>query len=337
MKSKARIVAIGAYVPERKLTNDDLEQMVDTSNEWIVRRTGIRERRILPEDQFTSDLAFGAVQNLTDRYPISLDDVDLIIVSTSTPDFAFPSVAAQVQAKFHISGAGAFDLNATCAGFEYILHVANGLVTSGLNKKVLVVAAESMSKATDYTDRSTCVLLGDGAGAAIVEYSEGSSDFLGSFMGSDGSMGKMLYRTGLSKVMNGAKLIDTGKMVQNGRELYKWVVKNVTRSVIQLVENSGFDFTDIDWFIPHSANLRMVESICERLDFPMEKVLYSLEYYGNTSSATIPLALSEAIKAGTIKKNDCLLLYGFGGGLVHCGQIIRCRLNEQDNSNIMKQ
>lgn len=327
MKSKAKITAIGAYVPERRLTNHDLEQLVDTSDEWIVRRTGIKERRILPENQFSSDLAFGAVQNLIDRYQASLDDVDLIIVSTSTPDFAFPSVAAQVQANFHISNAGAFDLNATCAGFEYCLHLANGLVTSGLNKKVLIVAAESMSKVTDYTDRSTCVLLGDGAGAAIVEYSEGGPDFLGSIMGADGSMGKLLYRTGLSKVMNGKKLIDTGKVVQNGPELYKWVVKNVTKSITQLVENSALDFSDIDWFVPHSANLRMIESISERLDFPMEKVLYSLEYYGNTSSATIPLAISDAIKAGKIKENDRLLLYGFGGGVVHCGQIIKCRLN----------
>lgn len=324
MKSKAKITAIGAYVPDKRLTNKDMEKLVDTSNEWIVRRTGIKERRILPEDQFTSDLAFGAVRNLLDRYETALDDIDLVIVSTSTPDYGFPSVAAQVQAKFLTEKAGAFDLNATCSGFEYALHVANGLVTSGLNQRILVVAADAMSKVTDYTDRTTCILLGDGAGAAVVEYDEENPGFFGSFMGAEGGMGKALYRTGLSSVMNGEKLSGAGKMVQNGREVYKWAVQTVTDGVLQLAEKSGYTLQKINWFVPHSANLRMIESISERLNFPMEKVLYSLEYYGNTSSASIPLALSDALKEGKIKKGDRILLYGFGGGLVHCGQVISC-------------
>lgn len=296
--------------------------MVDTSDDWIVRRTGIRERRIVAENQFASDLAIRAVKDLYARYAVSLDDVDLVIVSTSTPDYGFPSVAARVQAQFNMKMAGAFDLNATCAGFEYILHVANGLITSGLNRKVLVIAAETMSRVTDYSDRSTCVLLGDGAGAALLEWEE-SGNFFGSIMGSDGSRGKLLYRTGLSQMMDGEKLVGAGKMVQNGPELYKWVVKNVTRSIKQLLTQSGCAAANIDWFVPHSANLRMIEAISERLDFPIEKVLVSLEFYGNTSSATVPLALSDALKHGKIKSGDTLLLYGFGGGVVHCGQLIR--------------
>ncbi|MCO7176550.1 ketoacyl-ACP synthase III [Sporolactobacillus kofuensis] len=305
------------------MTNQDLEKRVDTSDEWIVRRTGMRERRIAGPNEFASDLACGAVQDLVKRYPVDISDVDLVIVSTTTPDYGFPSVSARVQANFHLEHAGIFDLSAACSGFEYALHVANGLVSSGLNKKVLVIAAETMSKVTDYTDRTTCVLLGDGAGAALVECDDTQGCFIGSYMGADGSLGKALYRTGLSNQMDGEKLVDTGKMVQNGREVYKWAVKTVTSGIQKLLEESRLDFTDIDWFIPHSANLRLIEAIFERLNVPMDHVLYSLEYYGNTSSASIALALSDAVKAGKIKKNDRLLLYGFGGGLCHCGQVIR--------------
>lgn len=322
LESKATVTAIGAYVPERRMTNHDLEQLVDTSNEWIVRRTGMKERRIAGPEEFASDLACGAVRNLIDRYANDLTDVDLVIVSTNTPDYGFPNVSSRVQAAFQLKHAGVIDLSSACSGFEYALHVANGLVTSGLNKKVLVIAAETMSKVTDYTDRTTCILLGDGAGAALVEHTDGKGDFLGSYMGADGTLGKALYRTGLSTVMDGEKLIDTGKMIQNGREVFKWAVKTVTAGIPALLENSGLQISDIDWFIPHSANLRLIEAIFERLAIPMDKVLYSLEYYGNTSSASIALAISEAVKTGKIKKNDRLLLYGFGGGLCHCGQII---------------
>ncbi|RYM05121.1 ketoacyl-ACP synthase III [Sporolactobacillus sp. THM7-7] len=323
MISKAKITAVGGYVPDRRLTNSDLEKLVETSDEWIVRRTGIKERRILPDDQFTSDLAFGAVRHMLNQYNVSLEDVDLVIVATTTPDYGFPSVAALLQARFHMERAGAFDLNAACAGFEYALHVANALVTSGWHRKILVVAADAMSKVTDYTDRTTCILFGDGAGAALVEYSE-EPGFIGAFMGADGNMGKALYRTGISTVMNREALIASGKVVQNGREVFKWAVKNVVGGVSDLLDQNGLDLSDIDWFVPHSANLRMIESICERIHFPMNKVLYSMVYYGNTSSASIPLAIHDGLKEGKLKKGDLLLLYGFGGGLVHCGQLIKC-------------
>ncbi|WP_028983850.1 ketoacyl-ACP synthase III [Sporolactobacillus terrae] len=322
MKSTAKLSAIGAYVPEQRLTNQDLEKLVDTSDEWIVRRTGMKERRIAGPEQFSSDLACAAVKDLVARYQSDLHDTDLVIVSTTTPDYGFPSVSARVQAACQLKQTGAIDLSAACSGFEYALHVANGLVTSGLHKKILVIAAETMSKVTDYSDRTTCVLLGDGASAALVERSEENGAFLGAYMGADGSLGKALYRTGLSTVMDGAKLVDTGKMIQNGREVYKWAVKTVTTGIPELLKNSGLSIEDIDWFIPHSANLRLIEAVFDRLNVPMDKVLYSLEYYGNTSSASIGLALSDAVKEGKIKKNDRLLLYGFGGGLCHCGQVI---------------
>jgi 3-oxoacyl-[acyl-carrier-protein] synthase-3 len=322
MNSYAQITAMGSYVPEQILTNLDLEKMVDTNDEWIIKMTGIRERRLTNANEFTSDLCIAAAQDLMLRSGKSLADVELVIVCTHTPDFPFPSVSSLIQAKLSIPQAGAIDLNATCAGFAYGLHVANGLISAGLHRKILVVGADTMSKITDYTDRSTCILFGDGAGAALVEQSE-ISGFLGYHLMSEGEGGQHLYRTGLSKEMNGEALIDTQKVVQNGREVYKWAVSTVPVGMKALLQNAGMTLADIDWFIPHSANLRIIESICERIDFPMEKTLQSLEYYGNTSAATIPLALDMGLREGKIKPGDTVLIYGFGGGLVQAGLLLR--------------
>jgi 3-oxoacyl-[acyl-carrier-protein] synthase-3 len=322
MNYYAQITAMGSYIPERILTNLDLEQMVDTNDEWIVQRTGIRERRITRVDEFTSDLCIGAAQDLILRSGKSLADVELVIVCTHTPDFPFPSVSSLIQAKLRIPQAGAIDLNATCAGFAYGLHVANGLISAGLHRKILVVGADTMSKITDYTDRSTCILFGDGAGAALVEQSD-SSGFLGYHLISEGEGGLHLYRTGLSKEMNGEALIDTQKVIQNGREVYKWAVSTVPIGMNALLQNAGMTLADVDWFIPHSANLRIIESICERSGFPMEKTLHSMEYYGNTSAATIPLALDMGIREGKVKSGDTVLIYGFGGGLVQAGLLLK--------------
>ncbi|MNI10124.1 3-oxoacyl-[acyl-carrier-protein] synthase 3 protein 2 [compost metagenome] len=320
--SKARITALGSYVPERRLTNFDLEKMVDTNDEWIVKRTGIKERRIAHEREFTSDLAYKAVLNLIERSGKSVDDVDLIIVCTLTPDYKTPSVASTLQAKLGIKDTGAFDLNAACAGFTYGLHVANGLITSGLNKKVLVIGAETLSKVTDYTDRSTCILFGDGAGAVLVEYDEELPGFIASHLGSEGEQGHHLYSTNLSNAMNDADLLNHGYIVQNGREVYKWAVTSVPVGMRSVMKNSPFELADIDWFVPHSANLRMIESICDKSQFPLERALYSLVDYGNTSSATIPLALDLGLREGKIKNGDKILLYGFGGGLAYAGLLI---------------
>jgi 3-oxoacyl-[acyl-carrier-protein] synthase III len=319
----ARITAIGSYVPNQILTNSELEAIVDTNDEWIVQRTGIRERRIAASDEYTSHLCIRAVEDMNLRYPTALDDVELIIVATHTPDLPFPSVACLIQAHFGIPATGAYDLNATCAGFTYALHTASGLITAGVHRKVLVVGGDTLSKITDYTDRSTCILFGDGAGAVMVEREDEQPAFLAHHLGSDGSGGKHVYRTGLASQLNGAPLAGEGKLVQNGREVYKFAVTTVPQGIEKLLAKSGMQLTDIDWFIPHSANLRIIESICEKSTLPFEKALYSLVYYGNTSAASIPLALDLGIKQGKVQAGDILLLYGFGGGLTHAGLIVR--------------
>ncbi|MFM1651299.1 ketoacyl-ACP synthase III [Brevibacillus sp. B_LB10_24] len=321
--AKARITAIGTYVPERRLTNFELEQMVDTSDEWIVQRTGIRERRIAGPDEYTSDLCVAAVKDLTERYGKSVADVDFIIAATTTPDYPFPSVSSQVQARCGIEQAGAIDISAACAGFTYGLHLASGLIASGLHKKILVIGGETLSKVTDYHDRTTCILFGDGAGAVLVERDEEVSGFLAAHVGSKGEGGVHLYRSGLSKQMGEKELAGNGCIVQNGREVYRWATTTVPVGMRQVMEKSSLQLSDVDWFIPHSANLRMVESICEKSGFPMEQALYSMELYGNTSSASIPLALDKGLKDGKVKTGDVLLLYGFGGGLVHAGLLLR--------------
>lgn len=321
--SKARITALGSYVPQRILTNADLEQLVETNDEWITSRTGMKERRIADQHEFTSDLSVKAVQNLIERSDKSIEDVDLIIVCTLTPDYKTPSVASYVQDKLGLKHTGAFDLNSACAGFTYGLHVANGLITAGLNRKVLVIGAETLSKITDYTDRTTCILFGDGAGAALVEYDEAQPSFIASYLGSEGEGGKHLYCTNLSSQMDEIKLVDHGKLVQNGREVYKWALTTVPQGMQELVNRAGMTLDEVDWFVPHSANLRMIESICERSGFPIEQTLYSLVNYGNTSSATIPLALDMGIKEGKLKRGDHVLLYGFGGGLSYAGLLVK--------------
>ncbi|KZZ84120.1 ketoacyl-ACP synthase III [Bacillus sp. SJS] len=314
MTSKSLITAIGTYVPAKRLTNDDLEKMVDTRDEWIVQRTGMRERRISGEAEFTSDLCIKAVENLMKTYDKKVDDVDMIIVATSTADYSFPSTACKVQEAFQIKSTGAFDLSAACSGFVYALTMANGLISSGLNKKILVIGAETMSRVIDYTDRTTCILFGDGAGAVLVEYSKETPGFNASIMGTDGSGGQYLYLPGLT---GGNRFL-----VQNGREVYKWATRTVSEGIERLLAQAGMGTDDIDWFVPHSANLRIIESICARSGVSMEKTLYSVEYMGNTSSASIPLALHIGIKEKKVKQGDTVLLYGFGGGLTHAGVIV---------------
>ncbi|MEC2308791.1 beta-ketoacyl-ACP synthase III FabHB [Bacillus atrophaeus] len=321
--SKAKISAIGTYVPSKRLTNKDLEKIVDTSDEWIVQRTGMKERRIAGDHEFTSDLCIEAVKDLQRRYEGTLEDVDMILVATTTSDYAFPSTACRVQEYFGWEQTGALDINATCAGLTYGLHMANGLVTSGLHKKVIVIAGETLSKVTDYTDRTTCVLFGDAAGALLVEYDEQSPGFLASVQGTNGNGADVLYRTGLRMDLNGQKLEETGKMVQNGREVYKWAARTVPAEFHQLIHKADLRPEDLDWFVPHSANMRMIESICEKALFPTEKTLTSVEYFGNTSSVSIILALDLAVKAGKLKKDHTLVLFGFGGGLTYTGLLIR--------------
>lgn len=325
----ARVTAIGTYVPEKKLTNFDLEEMVETTNEWIIQRTGIHERRIARSDEYTSDLCVSAVKDLMYRYNKTVEDVDMIIVATSTPDFPFPSVASIIQNRLKIAQAGAIDLSAACAGFVYGLHTAHSFIRSGLHKKILVIGADAISKITDYTDRSTCILFGDAAGAVLVEKDEESDDFIGFHLGSDGSGAQHVYRTSLAAKVNDVELVDTQCLVQNGREVFKWVVRNVPSSISQLLEKTETGLDEVDWFIPHSANLRLIEPICEKIGHPIEKTLYSLVKFGNTSAATIPLALDLGIREGKVRNGDRALMYGFGSGLVHAGQLLTFHFDEQ--------
>ncbi len=321
-ESKAKITALGAYVPPKKLTNHDLEKMVDTSDEWIIQRTGIRERRLADDNVYTSDLAIKAVENLSEQPGVDLSGVDLVIVSTITSDFLTPSTSARVQGALGFEGAGVMDINAACAGFVYGLTVANALITIGQNRKVLVIAADALSKITDYTDRNTCVLFGDGAGAVLVEREDDNPGFLATHYSSDGQLGEKLYCPGMSFSMNG-QMTSTKKVLhQDGKAVYTWAISSVPLGMKELLGKADMHAHELDWFIPHSANLRMIKSICKRLDVPIDKTLTSIEQFGNTSSVTIPLALWTALQEGKVKRGDKLALYGFGGGLTQAGAVI---------------
>jgi 3-oxoacyl-[acyl-carrier-protein] synthase-3 len=324
MESKARITALGGYVPARRLTNSDLEKMIDTTDEWIVQRTGIRERRISAQAEFASHLGANAARDLAARSGKRLDDIDMIIVTTFTTDHLTPSTAAMIHGILGLpNNVGVIDLNAACAGFIYGLFTAQAYVTVGMCKKVLVIATEVMSKITDYTDRNTCILFGDGAGAMLVERDDNNPGFLGYHYGADGSQADRLYYTNLSNSINDKVLEKQHLFWQDGRAIYNFVIRTVPHGFTALVENAGLRLSDIDWLVPHSANLRMIQSICEKLDYPMEKTLSSAEFFGNTSSATIPLALWLAQKENKLKKDDVLALYGFGGGLNYSGLVVK--------------
>lgn len=318
----AKITAVGSYKPSKVLTNEDMEQLVETSDEWIVSRTGIKERRIAADDEFTSDLCYEAIKNLEKKYNKDISDVDLIIVSTLTPDFRTPSVASYVQGRLGLENAAAIDVNAACAGFVYGINMANAYISSGMYNKILVVAGEVLSKITDYSDRNTCVLFGDGAGAFLIENDEESS-FITSTSGSEGKLGESLYCTDVSETMFGNDLEQIGFVNQNGKEVYKWAIKMVPREIEKVAEKANIELKDVDWFVPHSANLKMIQNICKRSEYPFERTLHSLVYYGNTSSATIPLAIDDAVDRGEIKKGETLLLFGFGGGLTYSSSLIK--------------
>jgi 3-oxoacyl-[acyl-carrier-protein] synthase-3 len=314
------VVDIATYVPPGRLTNAELERIVDTSDEWIVHRTGIHERSVAAADQFASDLCLEAVRRLRER--VSLDRVDAVVAATSTADYVFPSLAAQIQYGAGLTHAGAFDLGAACAGFPYAINVAAAMVSSGQARAVLVVGGEVMTKALDYTDRATCILFGDGAGAALVVPAEGDSVIERCTYGCDGEGGKYLYRTSIRHDIAGHDDA-TGLLRQSGSDVYKWAVRRISQAILEMLAAAELSPADIDWFVPHSANLRIVEALCARTGIPRERTLTSIEHFGNTSTASIPLALAPAIDDGRVKRGDRVLLYGFGGGLVHAGTLLR--------------
>ncbi|MGD0471814.1 MAG: beta-ketoacyl-ACP synthase 3 [Candidatus Velthaea sp.] len=322
LRTTLRIAGLGTYVPEHRITNEELSVMVDTDDEWIRRRTGIRERRKARADEFTSDMCLSAVGALV-AGGASLAAVDYIIAATITPDYQFPSVSAIVQHRLGLRNTGAIDISAACAGFVYALDLADALISTGRARNVLVVAGETLTKITDYRDRSMCILFGDGAGAALVTPDDGNgSAILARRVNSDGAAGKHLFMTALKKEIAG--IVEPEHLMrQNGRAVYEWVVTNVTAGINELLAAAQLAPDEIDWFIPHSANMRMIEAVRERCGIPVERTLTSMQWFGNTSTASIPLALAPAVADGRIKRGDRVLLYGFGGGLVEAGLLLR--------------
>ena len=322
VRSSMRIAALGTYLPEKRLTNDDLARLVDTDDAWIVRRTGIRERRIADAHEYTSDLCLHAVRDM-ERRGGRLDTVDYIIVCTATPDYGFPSVAARLQHRLGLTNCGAIDLTAACAGFMYGLDCADALVNTGRARSVLVAGGETLSKVVDYQDRATCILFGDGAGVALIDApGDAPPTLLARRAASDGASGQNLFLTGLRDEIAG--IVEPDRVLrQNGRAVYEWAVTNVSAGICQLLDAAQLRAADVDWFVPHSANARMIESICKRTGIPYDRALMSLEWCGNTSSASIPLALAPAVHDGRVRPGDVVLLYGFGGGLVENGMLMR--------------
>ncbi|MBO1438150.1 beta-ketoacyl-ACP synthase III [Meiothermus sp. CFH 77666] len=315
------ILALGTYAPERVMTNHDFEKILDTSDEWIVSRTGIRERRLAAEGEFTSNLAFRAVEDLIRRHGRgALEGVDLVIVATNTPDALFPATAALVQNHFGLN-AGAYDLLAGCPGWGYAIAQAHAMVQSGLARKVLTIGAETLSKILDYTDRSTAVLFGDGAGAAVIGPVPEGYGFKSFVLGADGSGGKeLMLRCIADKLPDGSPMGQYAYM--NGREVFKFAVRVMNTATLEAIEKAGLQPQDIKYLIPHQANARIIEAARERLQLPPEQVWVNVDRYGNTSTASMPIALQEALDAGKIHNGDHILFVTFGAGLTWAASVL---------------
>ncbi len=319
--ANARLSAIGMAIPEKIITNAFFENLIETTDEWIVSRTGIKTRYHAGPTEFTSDLCVKAVEDLVAQYPhVSLNEVDMILVATTSPDQPMPSMACRVQHRLSMSRAGALDIYAACAGFSYGVVMAKGLIAGGIHKKVLVLGAETLSKITDFTDRSSCMLFGDAAAAVLIEADETGGIGVG-ITGASGEGGPDLYLSGFAESIDGHPVTMNRCIVQNGRKVFKWAVNKVSEQIPILAAANGLSLDDIDWFIPHSANLRIIEAICKETGFPIEKILESIVDYGNTSSASIPIALYNGIKSGRVKRGDKIMIFGFGGGLAYAGMI----------------
>lgn len=320
------IVGIGHYVPERVLTNADLEKMVDTTDEWIVTRSGIRERRIAREDEATSDLAAEAARRAIASAGVTAGDIDLIIVATITPDMPFPNTACFVQNLIGAKNATCIGLEAACTGFLFALDVASQYLLNGRFKTALVIGAEKMSTIVDWQDRTTCVLFGDGAGAVVVQVRETGEGILSTVTGSDGSLAGLLnLPAGGSRAPTSLQTVENRLhyMRMEGKEIFKHAVRAMGESARRALEKSGLTMNDIACVVPHQANMRIVEAIRSRLDVGPEKFFVNLDKYGNMSSASIPVALDEAVQSGRIKKGDNVVLVAFGGGLTWGSMVVK--------------
>jgi 3-oxoacyl-[acyl-carrier-protein] synthase III len=319
--ARAGITALGAYAPERVLSNADLERMMDTSDAWITTRTGIKRRHIAAEDEYTSDLAFAAVDDLLRRHgPDALEGVDMVIVATNTPDALFPATAALVQDRYGLRAA-AFDLLAGCTGWVYAVAAAKAFLESGQSTRVLAIGSEALSKIVDWNDRATAVLFGDGAGATIVELVDAPYGIKSMVLGADGSGGLHLHRGSLGRCLpDGTPYGPTLSM--NGREVYKFAVRVMDTASVEALAKAGLHADAISLFVPHQANLRIIDAARERLRLPPERVVVTVDEYGNSSTASVPQALAHALDAGRFGEGDTLLLVSFGAGLTWAATVL---------------
>jgi 3-oxoacyl-[acyl-carrier-protein] synthase III len=319
---RSAVTGVGGYLPEAVVTNDDLAKFVDTSDEWIIERTGIRQRHRVTDDQPVSDLAVAAARRALEAAGRTPDEVDLIIVATTTPDLTFPAVAAIVQRKLGCPVGIAFDVQAVCSGFVFALSVADGFVARGRSKCALVIGAETMTRLMDWTDRGTCVLFGDGAGAVVVEPVEGQGTtddrgLLGFALRADGTKQDLLYVDG------GVSTGTTGYLRMQGNQVFRHAVVNISEAVTAAAADAGIEVASVDWFIPHQANIRILQGVARRLGIDEAKVITTLAQHANTSAASIPLALDQGVRDGRIKPGQMLLMEAMGGGLTWGACVLR--------------
>jgi 3-oxoacyl-[acyl-carrier-protein] synthase-3 len=314
------IRSVGGYLPARIMTNDDLSKIVDTSDEWIQQRTGIKQRHIAAEGENTSDLAAAAGRKAMENAGVTIDDVDLIICATTTPDMTFPATAAIVQQKLGMHHGAAFDIQAVCSGFVYAVATADSYLKNGLGKRALVIGAETASRLLDWNDRGTCVLFGDGAGAAVMELAKPGEDrgVLATALRSDGQHWSKLYVDG------GVSSTRTvGHVRMEGKEVFKHAVGMITDVVYKVLEDTGHTIDDLDWFVPHQANKRIIDGAGQKLGLPPEKVVVTVDRHANTSAASVPLALTTAVADGRIKRGDLVMIEAMGGGFTWGASLIR--------------
>jgi 3-oxoacyl-[acyl-carrier-protein] synthase-3 len=322
----ARIIGTGSYAPQKVVTNHDLEKLVETSDQWITERTGIKERRVVEKGQTTSDLAYEASHRALKSAGLSAEDLDLILVATVTPDTYLPSLACVLQDKLHAKKAAAFDIFAACSGFIYGLAVAQAFIESGMYTNILLVGAEVLSRFTDWEDRNTCVIFGDGAGAVVLQKHAGKRGVLSTHLHSDGAFGDFITVPGGGALHPPSHDTVHKKMhyiKMKGNETFKVAVRALEDVVQEALTHNKVKAEEIDLLVPHQANLRIIQAMAQRLNMPMEKVVVTIDKYGNTSAASIPMALDEAVRDGRIKENNLILLEAFGGGLTWASALIR--------------
>jgi 3-oxoacyl-[acyl-carrier-protein] synthase-3 len=319
----SRIAGTGSYLPEKIVTNADLEKIVETTDEWIASRTGIRERRRAADGETTGDLAFYAATHALEAAGVKASEIDLIVLGTTTPDLIFPSTACLLQHRLGANGCAAFDVNAACSGFLYALGVADQFIRGGTSKKALVVGAETLSRMIDWTDRSTCVLFGDGAGAVVLEASS-EPGIITTKLHADGAYKHLLYNpVGVSAGFRDDEPNHGVRVMMTGNEVFKVAVKTLDRIVGETLEAANMHESDVDWLIPHQANLRIIEATAKRLKLSMDRVVVTVDRHGNTSSGSVPLALDEAVRSGRIQRGQTVLLEAFGGGFTWSSALLK--------------